>query len=154
MGPQTRVPLFPLWPSFNKAYQILRVLVVFVMFICFKISSWIFEVDFTLYRQEKNMDFQIWQMKPHTKMCYISQLMMCLFLVWNIQMKNKQNKHFLLICDVWPCSKLQSHFQLGRTHVCSQHWGEVFSQQQSALSWATAHIHCQLKGTTFLKTHW
>lgn len=45
---------------------------------------------------------------------------------------------------------LQSHFQLGRTHICPHHRRKVFGQEQSALSRAATHIHCQLKGTTFL----
>ncbi len=56
----------------------------------------------------------------------------------------------LPIRNVWLFSVLQSHFQLGRTDVGPHHRGKVLSQQHCALSWAATHIHCQLKGTTFL----
>lgn len=57
---------------------------------------------------------------------------------------------FLLVRDVRLFGVLQSHFQLGGTHVSAHHRGKVSGQQQSALSWAAAHVNCQLKGPTFL----
>lgn len=41
---------------------------------------------------------------------------------------------FLLVRDVQLFGVLQSHFQLGGTHVSAHHTGEVSGQQQSALS--------------------
>lgn len=56
----------------------------------------------------------------------------------------------LPICNIRLFSMLQSHFDLGRTYICPHHRGKVFGQQHRALSWATTHIHCQLKGMSFL----
>lgn len=41
---------------------------------------------------------------------------------------------FLLVRDVRFFSVLQSHFQLGGTHVSAHHRGKVSGQQQRALS--------------------